>query len=335
MDTRILVIGPAWVGDMVMADVLFQILKSQKNCVIDVLAPEWSRPLTERMPSIRASLSMPLGHGEWQWSQRQKIAKTLKDQYDKAYVLPNSWKSALIPFLAHVPKRIGWLGEMRFGLLNDWRILSKKNYPRMIDRFAALAYAPKAPLPTLPMPTLAINPQAVKAAVAQYGLETERPILALCPGAEFGPSKQWPAAYYAEVANHALQQDWQVWLFGSAKDNRAAHTIQTLTRQQCQDLTGKTTLADAVDLMSLASSVITNDSGLMHIAAALQKPLIALYGSSHPGFTPPLSQHAQILRNPIKCSPCFQRTCPLGHHQCMQGLLPKTVIAAFQSEVVA
>lgn len=328
---RILIIGPAWVGDMVMAQVLFQTLKQKIHCVIDVLAPEWSRPLTDRMPEVCRSLTMPVGHGQFGLKKRFALAKSLRGQYDEAYILPNSWKSALIPALAKIPRRVGWLGEMRVGLLNDFRRLDKIKHPRMIDRFAALAYHANVRIPgALPKPQLRIQPEMVEIALKQYSLNQNSKILAICPGAEFGPSKRWPEQYYAKVAEYALEKGWQVWLFGSLKDSPVAQTIQTLCRGQCRDLTGQTTLSEAIDLLSLASYVVTNDSGLMHIAAALNRPLTAIYGSTDPSFTPPLSKDAKIIRAGIECSPCFQRICPLGHHRCMQDLTPEVVLAELQ-----
>lgn len=329
---RILVIGPAWVGDMVMAQVLFRCLKAlHPEATIDVCAPEWSRSLTERMPEVNHSLSLKLGHGQWGWGARKALGQSLKGQYDFAYVLPNSWKSALIPFWAGIPERVGYVGEWRFGLLNRARRLNKTVLPLMIERFAALAYPTGAVLPDpLPKPRLVVHPDNVRAALARYGLKAEKPILAMCPGAEFGPSKRWPETYYADIANRALAVGKQVWIFGSPKDSIVAKAIMDASQQACVDLTGKTSLGDAIDLLSLASQVLSNDSGLMHIAAALDRPLVAVYGSTDPSFTPPLSDHATIVRTGISCSPCFKRECPLGHHRCMKDLSVEQVWQALQ-----
>jgi heptosyltransferase-2 len=198
-----------------------------------------------------------------------------------------------------------------------------------LQRFAALGVAANATLPDqLPKPILQIDEVARVITQQKYGIKTIKPIIALCPGAEFGPSKRWPAEYFAEVANYYLQQHWQVVLFGSAKDQVVAEEIQSHTHHCCLNLCGKTTLAEAIDLMSLVRIVITNDSGLMHIAAALDKSIIALYGSTDPGFTPPLSHKARIFKLSLDCQPCFQRTCPLKHHRCMQDLLPQKIIEA-------
>ncbi len=308
---------------MVMAQALFKAIKLRyPQTHIEVLAPKWSCPLTDRMPEVASSIPMDLQHGEFGFSKRKKLAEKIKENhYQRSYVLPNSWKSALIPFLAGIPKRIGWRGEWRYGLLNEVHILDKQRYPLMVERYAALA-ADKASGLTQPPPRPALIAEVAnrEAALVKYQLSLDKPILVLCPGAEFGPSKRWPENYYANLANHYLAKNWQVWVFGSAKDSEVAKHIILQTQNQAIDLTGRTTLGDAIDLMSLAKLVVTNDSGLMHIAAALDIPLVALYGSTDPGFTPPLSDKVQILKETMACSPCFKRTCPLEHHQCMQQL---------------
>ena len=170
------------------------------------------------------------------------------------------------------------------------------------------------------------------AALARLGIDAPaNPVLALCPGAEYGPAKRWPAAYFAEVAKDRLDQGWDVWLFGSHKDQAVAAEIQQLLGGRCIDLSGRTQLGEAIDLMSLAAVVVSNDSGLMHVAAALGRNLVALYGSSDPGFTPPLNDNARILRLGLSCSPCFQRECPLGHLKCLRDLDPSQVLQAMAS----
>jgi len=326
---KILIVGPSWVGDMMMAQVLFQLLHQQNpGCELHVLAPKWSEALLSRMPEIKKSMVLPFGHGALQLKKRFQFAKQLRaEKYDQAIVLPNSFKSALIPFWAAIPVRTGWLGEYRFGLLNDARKLNKRRYPKMIERFAALAFPCDTFLPAnLSTPKLIANHKNIDVALQKYNLKTDRPILALCPGAEFGPSKCWPAKYYAAVANQKILDGWAVWIFGSANDCVIGEEIQILTSQGCVNLAGKTALSDAVDLLSLAKCVVTNDSGLMHIAAALTCKVIAIYGSTSPEFTPPLSDRATILKLDLDCQPCFKRTCPLKHHHCMRQLLPERVL---------
>jgi heptosyltransferase-2 len=334
---NILIIGPSWVGDMVMAQTLFQCLKQRHpECAIDVLAPEWSRPILERMPEVRQALSFPLGHGALELATRRRIGKSLKGQYDQAILLPNSLKSALVPFFAGIPKRTGWRGEFRYGLLNDVRTLDKARYPLMIERFMALAYEPGAPLPQpYPKPLLQIDPASRAAALAKFGLELDRPVLALCPGAEFGESKRWPSEHYAFVAEQRIREGWQVWLFGSKKDHPVGEAILERLipglREEAVNLSGETSMAEAIDLMSCAHAVVSNDSGLMHVAAALDRPLVAVYGSTSPGFTPPLAEQVEVVRLGLDCSPCFERTCRFGHYNCLRLLDPQRVVAALET----
>ncbi|KAA8695315.1 ADP-heptose--lipooligosaccharide heptosyltransferase II [Pseudomonas caricapapayae] len=331
---KILIVGPSWVGDMVMAQTLFQCLKQRHpECEIDVLAPEWSRPILERMPQVRAALSFPLGHGALELATRRRIGKSLAGQYDQAILLPNSLKSALVPFFAGIPKRTGWRGEFRYGLLNDVRTLDKQRYPLMIERFMALAFEKGSELPRpYPRPSLRIDPATREAALSKFGLSLDRPVLALCPGAEFGESKRWPAEHYAQVADASIREGWQVWLFGSKKDHPVGESIrQELIpglREESVNLSGETSLAEAIDLLSCADAVVSNDSGLMHVAAALNRPLVAVYGSTSPDFTPPLADEVEVVRLGIECSPCFERTCRFGHYNCMRLLEPDAVIQA-------
>jgi heptosyltransferase-2 len=332
---KILIVAPAWVGDMVMSQVLFKLLEAQGDVQIDLVAPKHSGPLAARMPEVNQFIDLPLGHGQFDLKARRELGHRLRDkQYDQAIVLPNSWKSALVPWFANIPTRTGWLGEVRLGLLNDFRLLDKKAYPLMIQRFAALAYPKGTTLPELPWPSLEADKNNLARVIAQQGITiTGRPILGLCPGAEFGPAKRWPEAYFAEVAKQKLAQGWDVWLFGSPKEKPQADLIQSVTNNGCVDLVGKTALADAIDLMSATNAVISNDSGLMHIAAALGKPLVVMYGSSSPGFTPPLSHSVKVLNLELECSPCFQRECPLGHLNCLKQMHPEMVLSALDSLV--
>ena len=326
---NILIIGPSWVGDMVMAQTLFICLKQRHgaDCMIDVLAPDWSRPILERMPEVRQALSFPLGHGALELSTRRSIGQGLRGQYDQAILLPNSLKSALVPFFADIPLRTGWRGEMRYGLLNDVRKLDKDAYPLMIERFMALAYEPNTELPKpYPRPALQIDPASREQALQHFGLERDRPVLALCPGAEFGEAKRWPSEHYAAVADAHIRQGWQVWLFGSKKDHAVAEQI----REEATNLCGDTSLAQAIDLLSCADAVVSNDSGLMHVASALNRPLVAVYGSTSPGFTPPLADRVETLQLGLDCSPCSDRTCRFGHYNCLRDLMPAQVNAALE-----
>jgi heptosyltransferase-2 len=335
---KILVIGPSWVGDMVMAQALFMSLRKQHpDCVIDVLAPDWCRALLERMPEVHAALPLPIGHGELALGARRRIGRQLQAEgYDQAIVLPNSFKSALIPWFAGIALRTGWRGEARGWLLNDCRQLDKAAYPLMVQRFVALAWLAGTVLPeVLPRPALRVDPVAAAAARQRLGLTAARAIVALCPGAEFGPAKQWPARHYAAVAQVLVQRGWQVWLLGSGKDAVVASEIlqgmQPEARSHCHDLCGRTALGEAVDLLGEASLVVSNDSGLMHIAAALARPLVVLYGSTSAAFTPPLAVRVRQLTLGLPCSPCFKRECPLQHLDCLEKLEPTRVLAAIDA----
>ena len=327
--TKVLVVGPSWAGDMVMAQSLFKTLKNNHpDCQIDVLAPGWTFSLLDRMPEVLSSIEMPLGHGKLGIVQRIKLGKHLRSRnYDQAILLPNSWKSALTPFFANIPQRTGYIGECRWGLLNDIRRLDKKLLPMTVQRFVALAYPQQsATTPEIPVPAFAINSANIAKISEQFTLESSERILALCPGAEYGPAKRWPAEYYAEIAKKKHKQGWQIWLFGSEKDKPVTTLINQESGNKCIDFSGLTTLPEAVDLMSLVDTVITNDSGLMHVAAALNKKMIALYGSSDPNFTPPLNDKARIISLGLNCSPCFKRECPLGHTNCLNNLYPARVL---------
>ncbi len=328
---KILVIGPSWVGDMVMAQSLFMTLKQQHpDCRIDVMAPAWSFPLLERMPQVSGAIEMPLTHGQFGLRQRRQLGKQLRtERYDQAIVLPNSWKSALVPFFADIPRRTGFLGEFRWGLLNDPRRLDKGALKMTVQRFVALALPADAKHPPeCPVPELVIDGADQQRVRDRFELAGDQPVLALCPGAEYGPAKRWPAEHYAELAKRKLADEWAVWLFGSDKDREVAERINRLTAGRCRNFSGKTSLAEAVDLMSLADVVVSNDSGLMHVAAALNKRLVAIYGSSDPGFTPPLNRQAKIIDLKLDCSPCFARECPLGHTDCLTRISPGQVLAA-------
>jgi heptosyltransferase II len=327
---RILIIGPAWIGDMVMAQALFKLLKSTHPQIqIDILAPQWTLQLAERMPEISKAILLPFKRGELNLHGRYTLASQLREaHYHQAIVLPGSLKSALMAWWAKIPLRTGWLGEWRFGLLNDIRYLDKADLPLMVQRFMALGLPKNSPLPNdlsnfYPSLSVRDRPQSL---LQRLNLHSHQPILALCPGAEYGPSKQWAIAYFAQVAKQKLAQGWQVWIFGSSKESEDARVIQDETDFQCADLTGKTTLLEAIDLLGCVEAVVCNDSGLMHIAAALNRPLVVPYGSTSPTFTPPLSDKVAMLNLKLPCSPCFKRVCPLGHTHCMTKIAPKQLL---------
>lgn len=335
---KILIIGPSWVGDMVLAHSLFQSLKAQNpDTIIDVAAPAWTLPLLARMPEIHEAIALPFKHGQLALLERIRFGRSLKHKgYAQAILLVNSFKSAILPLAAGIPQRTGFLGEFRHGLLNDIRPLDKTKLPRTIDRFVALGMGNQdQALPRIVDPKLIADQNNALRVLEKNGInKPTQKVLGLCPGAEYGTAKRWPAEYYAEVANKALNHGWQVWLFGSDKDIPVTTTINDLVRGRCQDWGGKTNLGEAIDLMSLCDTVISNDSGLMHVAAALDKKLIAIYGSSDPHHTPPMHPDAVVEYLGLDCSPCFKRECPLGHLNCLKQISPLSVASHLNIEQV-
>ncbi|HEX3097879.1 MAG TPA: lipopolysaccharide heptosyltransferase II [Usitatibacter sp.] len=330
---RILVVAPSWIGDAVISHALVLRLKElDPSAAIDVLAPPWTLPVYRRMAGVEKAIALPFGHGDVKLGERRRFARSL-GPYDRAIVLPNSWKSALIPWHAGIALRTGYRGEMRYGLLNDLRVLDEKALPRLVERYAALAQpAGEALRRPVPAPRLTSDPARAAATLARLGLDRARPAAALVPGAEYGPAKRWPARHFAALAGELAGRGWQVWLLGSGKDAEATRQIRALAGDACVDLAGRTSLDDAIDLLASADRVVTNDSGLMHVAAALDRSLAALFGSSSPEFTPPLAAKARVISLELSCSPCFQRTCPLGHTDCLVKLEPARVLAELEVE---
>ena len=334
---KILIMGPSWVGDMVMAHSLFQYLKQQNPLTqIDVAAPAWTLPLLDRMPEITHKIALPFKHGQLGLIERIRFGRSLKNKhYTQSISLINSLKSAILPFAAGIPKRTGFLGEMRYGLLNDIRQLDKVALPKTVERFVALGTTKKQLLPNIPQPKLLADRANAQIQLTKLDINiTNAKILGLCPGAEYGEAKRWPAKYYAEVANTALNKGWQVILFGSEKDISATSEINQITQSRCIDLGGQTKLGDAIDIMSLCSAVVSNDSGLMHVAAALDIKLIAIYGSSNPHHTPPIHPDAIVEYLALSCSPCFKRECPLSgeaNMACLKSIQPTIIINQLQS----
>ena len=329
---RILVVGPSWVGDMVMAQSLFMTLQAQHpSAQIDVLAPQWSLPILQRMPQVRTGIAMPLGHGQLGLRARWQLGRQLAATgYDQAIVLPGSLKSALVPWFAGIPQRTGYTGEMRYGLLNDRRHLDKQALPMTVQRFVALGLQPQpSKAPDIAPPRLVANPDNAAALKEKLGLMADRPAVAFMPGAEYGPAKQWPAPHFAQLAKDLIARGHQIWILGSAKDHGVAEAIaREASDRHVHNLCGQTQLGDVVDLLSVCHAAVSNDSGLMHVAAALGIALVAVYGSSDPRHTPPLSPRAHILHLSLPCSPCFQRQCPLGHTRCLQDIHPDQVLQA-------
>lgn len=326
---RILIIAPSWIGDTVAAHPLFMRLRQyHPQAIMDALAPPWVAAVLRAMPQINGEvLDNPFAHGQLRLRERWALARQLKTRgYDAVYVLPNSLKSALIPLFAGIPLRVGFTGESRYGLINVRHTLDQKATPLQVERYAILAEEPGKPLPRpLPNPQLDVDAVAVQATLQALGLKHSPSPVIFCPGAEFGPAKRWPEKHFASLARTLAEQGIPVWLLGSKKDAPVGEEIVRLSAGTSRNLCGVTNLTQAIHLLAIARHVVTNDSGLMHVAAALNTPLTALFGSSSPGYTPPLSDKARVITLGLACSPCFKRECPLGHLDCLNQIQPDDI----------
>jgi heptosyltransferase-2 len=323
---RTLVISPNWIGDAVMAQPLLQRLKAlHPGRPIDVLAPPAVSPVWRQMPEVAEVLETPFRHGSLHLKERWRYARLLRQRgYADAYILPNTLKYALIPWLAGIPRRVGYKGESRYGLVNVMHHDDTPPRP-MVPFYAALADAPGAPLRSgLPKPRMVTSDAQVAAACAKVGLDPARPLVVFAPGAEFGGAKRWPPAHFGQLAQHILARDLQaqVVLLGSPKDSDTCNEVIAAAGAPAGlvSLAGTTSLSDAVALIARSAAVVSNDSGLLHVASALNRPVIAIYGPTDPDHAPPFSDLAASISLRLDCSPCRQRECPLGHQNCMHGI---------------
>ena len=337
--TRTLIISPNWIGDAVMAQPLLQLLKLRPGQgPIDVMAPPAVAPVWRVMAEVDTVIEAPFRHGALQFGERRAFARELRERgYADAYVLPNTLKFALIPWLARIPKRVGYVGEMRYGLLN---VLHRdaKDAPRpMVSFYAALAVAPArdiAAVAALPRPALQVSAQQQTDVLARFATDGAGPIIVFAPGAEFGSAKRWPEASFAALASHIIARHpaATILLLGSPKDKPVCEVIANTAQlgDRVRNLAGATSLGDAIALIAAAAAMVSNDSGLLHVASALNRPVVALYGPTDPEHAPPFSDVATALYLHLPCAPCRQRECPLGHHDCMQKLTPAMAWAPLQ-----
>jgi len=321
-----LIVGPSWVGDMVMAQALFKFLKARSpERELDVLAPAWSLPIVARMPEIRAGIASETAHGQIGLGVRRRIASGLAaGRYDHAIVLPRSFKAALIPWFAKIPARTGFRGEWRYVLLNDIRPFDRGVLDQTVKRFMALGLDRGEKLPgEFPNPQLDVSRDNQARVLKQLGVATERPVIAMMPGAEYGPAKCWPLESFTALAAQLDAAGYAVWVLGSDKDVPAGDAIAA--GSHAVNLCGRTSLEDVIDVLAACEQAVSNDSGLMHIAAAAGICVHGLYGSSSPKFTPPLTKSREIHEISLECRPCFERECPLGHLKCLKGISPGSV----------
>jgi heptosyltransferase-2 len=295
---------------------------------LTVAALPWVAPIYRAMPQVAEIVELPFAHGGLQWRARRQIAQQLKGRFDTAYVLPNSLKSALVPLWADIPRRVGYLGEARVGLLTHrLKNPSKTKRPPMVALYSALSGDADI---AQDRPQLVWPAAARQEALAQQGLSAGS-YLVFAPGAEYGPAKRWPARHFAGLATLL---DQPVLLLGSGKEQALCEEIVALAPgARLINLAGKTSLDQAIGLIAAARAVVSNDSGLMHVAAGLGVAQVAVFGSSSPEHTPPLSERAQVLwlkrdpsyQPPLDCAPCFERECPLGHTRCLVDVSPQRV----------
>lgn len=330
-NNKLLVIGPSWVGDMVMAQALFKmIIEQMPSAQIDVIAPSWCLDVTKRMPEINKGIISPVKHGELGIMKRFQLAEWLRpNKYDQAIILPRSWKSALIPWFAGIPRRTGYRGEVRYLLINDMRSYSASILGQTVRKYVALG-ALHNKISDINYPSLSVSAENQKKLIKYLGMEKNKPTLAIMPGAEYGPAKRWPANYFSKIVCHYLSSDWNVIILGSKKDRKIAvnikNTMKDTSTKNLHDITGKTSLEDVIDILAFSDIALTNDSGLMHIAAAVETPLLALYGPTSPDLTPPLSTKAKVLRKNVGYDSKRIGTGREGYHPSLLDLTPDEVL---------
>lgn len=335
---KLLVVGPAWVGDMVMAQSLYRDLAARRPDVeIHVLAPGWSLPLVARMPEVSRAIEIDVAHGELGFAKRRALGVCLRrERYDEAIVLPRSLKAALVPYFARVPVRTGYRGEWRFGLINDMRKLDTDRLDGTVLRYVALGSPDTGQRPRVLPPKLAVDTARRRALAERLGLVCDRPVVALLPGAEYGPAKRWPIENFGALAGRLARAGAAVWVLGSAAEKPLGEKIGELAPDpNVHNLCGATTLVEAVDLLGAAAAAVSNDSGLMHIAAAVGAHVVAIYGSTSPDFTPPLTNAKTVCYLNLECSPCFERQCPLKHLNCLRAIAVGAVFEAAMNAVAA
>ena len=336
--TASLVIAPQWIGDAVMTEPLLRVL-AQRGESLSVAAMPWVAPIYRAMPQVSEVIELPFPRGGLHWAARRNLAQQWRSRFERAYVGPNSWKSALLPGLAGIPVRVGYHGETRFGLLNQ-RIPNPAKDQRgaMVAHYLALA---QIEADSSVQPKLDLSLDLLKTTLLNFDLKLGA-YAVFAPGAEYGPAKRWPAAYFAEMG---LRTGLPVVLLGSAKEAALCDDIAKRINQErpknARNLAGKTDLSQAMALIASSQAMLSNDSGLMHVAAAMGVPQVAVFGSSSPLHTPPLSDKAVVLwlkneasyQPVLDCAPCFERSCPLGHLRCLNDLTPERVEQAWREVV--
>jgi heptosyltransferase-2 len=322
---------------MVMAQALYKALHANSTSAeIHVVAPEWSRSLLTRMPEISKTISLDVAHGELGLGKRYRLGKQLRQEhYQQAIVLPRSFKSALVPWVARIAKRAGDIGEFRHFLLTDKYPSNKSklipnvcNYLRYLNIEASIEDVIHNYLPTLNVDK--INQGQL---LGRHKISMAVPLVACMVGAEYGPSKQWPYEHFARLIDMLGEQNIQVCILGSEKDAQAGHRIAELCHHSVYNLCGKTSLTDVIDILAACDAAVSNDSGLMHIAAAVNTPVLVMYGGTTPAYTPPLHNKAKSFYIKVACSPCWQRKCRFDHYRCLTDILPEDVFREVEKKI--
>ena len=330
-EPRILIVGPAWLGDMVMSQSLVKALVQRyPGAAIDMLAPPATLAVAGFMPEVHHCIEMPFRHGELKLASRRRLGLSLRDRsYQVAYVLPRTLKAAAVAYWANIPVRIGHPRRTGLGLLTEVRRIDKQSIPHQAARFVALM-EPNGRVPTdVPAPALALEDRAIESSLTRLGLSRPlKPLLILAPGSGNTPTKRWLPRHFADVARVRHEQGWRIWILGAPADRELTAEVNGVSGGVCADLGGRTSLAEAIAISGLADAVVSNDTGTLHVAAALDRPTIAVFGPTDPAFTLPQSSNVKAVRLGLDCSPCFKAECPLGHFGCMRDLTPQSVLAA-------
>lgn len=327
-DTRpILLVPYVWIGDFVRCHTVVRVLKERwPNRPIDILTTKLCAPLVDYMPGVHKGIVEDLPRGRLAIGRQRALASRLRaENYGTALVMPRTWKSVLAPFFAGIPERVGFIGEMRFGLLNDVR-RGEKALPRMVDRCAALALPANTKIPTdWPVPQLVVARD--EAARWRHANNLgDRPAVALAPGA-VGPSKRW--SYFADTAKQLADNGYDVWILGGPAETQIAAELVAAGGPRVRDLTGND-LRNAVLALANARAAISNDSGLLHVAAAIGTPSIGIFGPTSPWHWAPLNpiEAAIETKTDVPCRPCHKPVCYMLHHRCMRDIAAAQVMDA-------
>ena len=324
-DPRILVVAQAWIGDLVLSQILYALLKRQQpDASIDVVAPGWAGALLGRRPQVSRHIPLDVGHGQLGLWRRWTTARRLGAEYRQAIVIPRSVKAALLPWAAGIEKRVGFDSGMRNGLIND----SRPRPPGAMARMARLASPDPADPDAVPYPRLEVDPENAAGILRQWKIDPSEPVIGLMPGAAYGRTKEWGAESFAQLAAGLAEHGHRICVVGTSKDRPLGKIVARAAPERIINLCGETTLDQAVLLISRLALAICNDSGLMHVAAAVDTPVIGIYGPTSPDTHPPQTNAREIHSVRALCSPCHRRVCPYGHHACMTRIAPEQVRAA-------